>query len=302
MRCTTLTAARIWGIIAELAGWSLVTSADKGYTRAGDHVRVPYTGTNKPAWQKEADRAPARLRGPGERADAQLRSWRILAGDPHAKPVVSAGWGQILHLLLGDVEPDSFGGPGHGADRDGDLLAPPQMALLEQHVGHVMIARVDEEPLDLADLAVHGMDVVTGTDLCFTHGDDVLDGDPCQVRYARGGAARRGGDPRAAAFHHLFLLGGIEFVELGDGAAQPDFARRGADQVQRDQAAGLVAVLVLYDQVRHGAGGRVDDDAAHLAARAIRAACPGPDRELCLRCHGCVPLPVCGLDVACRRA
>jgi len=84
----------------------------------------PYKGKNKPPSQKEADRAHARLRGPGE-PNAQLKSWRILAGDPHTKPVVSADWGQILHLLLGDVEPDSFGHPGHGADRDGDLLAPP---------------------------------------------------------------------------------------------------------------------------------------------------------------------------------
>jgi DDE superfamily endonuclease/Helix-turn-helix of DDE superfamily endonuclease len=73
-----LTAARIWGIIAELAASGLVVLADKGYTGAGDHVRVPYKGTNKPASQKDANRAHARLRGPGERADAQLKSWRIL--------------------------------------------------------------------------------------------------------------------------------------------------------------------------------------------------------------------------------
>jgi hypothetical protein len=73
-----LTAARIWGIIAELAASGLVVLADKGYTGAGDHVRVPYKGKNKPASQKDANRAHARLRGPGERANAQLKSWRIL--------------------------------------------------------------------------------------------------------------------------------------------------------------------------------------------------------------------------------
>jgi DDE superfamily endonuclease/Helix-turn-helix of DDE superfamily endonuclease len=73
-----LTAARIWGIIAELAASGLVVLADKGYTGAGDHVRVPYRGKNKPASQKDANRAHARLRGPGERANAQLKSWRIL--------------------------------------------------------------------------------------------------------------------------------------------------------------------------------------------------------------------------------
>ena len=73
-----LTAARIWGIIAELAASGLVVLADKGYAGAGDHVRVPYKGKNKPASQKDANRAHARLRGPGERANAQLKSWRIV--------------------------------------------------------------------------------------------------------------------------------------------------------------------------------------------------------------------------------
>jgi hypothetical protein len=73
-----LTAARIWGIIRELAASGLVVLADKGYTGAGDHVRVPYKGKNKPASQKDTNRAHARLRGPGERANAQLKCWRVL--------------------------------------------------------------------------------------------------------------------------------------------------------------------------------------------------------------------------------
>jgi hypothetical protein len=73
-----LTAARIWGIIKELAACGLVVLADKGYTGAGEHIRTPYRGRNKPASQKEANRAHARLGGPGERANAQLKTWRIL--------------------------------------------------------------------------------------------------------------------------------------------------------------------------------------------------------------------------------
>jgi hypothetical protein len=73
-----LTAARIWGIVTELAASGLAVLAGKGYAGAGNHVRVPYKGKNKPASQKEANRAHARLRGPGERANAQLKSWRIL--------------------------------------------------------------------------------------------------------------------------------------------------------------------------------------------------------------------------------
>jgi hypothetical protein len=44
-----LTAARIWGILRELAASGLVVLADKGYHGAGDHIRTPYRGRNKPA-------------------------------------------------------------------------------------------------------------------------------------------------------------------------------------------------------------------------------------------------------------
>ena len=73
-----LTAARIWGIVRELASCGLVILADKGYAGAGEHIRTPYRGRNKPASQKDANRAHARLRSPGERANAQHKTWRIL--------------------------------------------------------------------------------------------------------------------------------------------------------------------------------------------------------------------------------
>ena len=73
-----LTAARIWGIVRELAASGLIVLADKGYTGAGAHIRTPYKGKNKPPSQKSANRAHAKLRGPGERANAQLKTWRIL--------------------------------------------------------------------------------------------------------------------------------------------------------------------------------------------------------------------------------
>jgi hypothetical protein len=80
-----LTAARIWGIVRELAACGLVVLAacglvvlgDKGYI-GEDDIRTPYRGRNKPASQKEANRSHARLRAPGERANAQLKSWRIV--------------------------------------------------------------------------------------------------------------------------------------------------------------------------------------------------------------------------------
>jgi hypothetical protein len=72
-----LTAARIWGILEELAAAGLITLADKGYQGA-EHARTPYKGKNKPQSQKDANRAHAALRSPGERANAQLKTWRIL--------------------------------------------------------------------------------------------------------------------------------------------------------------------------------------------------------------------------------
>ena len=62
----------------ELAASGLITLADKGYHGAGEHLITPYRGKNKPDSQKQANHAHARLRSPGERASAQLKTWRIL--------------------------------------------------------------------------------------------------------------------------------------------------------------------------------------------------------------------------------
>ena len=67
----------IWGVLAELEAAGLVTLADKGYQGAV-HAKIPYRGKNKPESQKDANRAHAKLRAPGERANAQLKTWRIL--------------------------------------------------------------------------------------------------------------------------------------------------------------------------------------------------------------------------------
>jgi hypothetical protein len=55
-----------------------VVLADKGYHGAGPPLITPYRGRNKPASQKDANKAHARLRAPGERANAQLKTWHIL--------------------------------------------------------------------------------------------------------------------------------------------------------------------------------------------------------------------------------
>jgi hypothetical protein len=67
----------IWGVLAELQAAGLVTLADKGY-QGSTHAKIPYRGKNKPESQKQANKAHAKLRAPGERANAQLKTWRIL--------------------------------------------------------------------------------------------------------------------------------------------------------------------------------------------------------------------------------
>jgi hypothetical protein len=74
-------AARIWNILAALEEAGLIALGDKGYhgyDETREYVIPPYKGRNKPDSQKDANRAHARLRGPGERANAQLKYWRIL--------------------------------------------------------------------------------------------------------------------------------------------------------------------------------------------------------------------------------
>ncbi len=74
-------AARIWNILAALREAGLIALGDKGYhgyDPTGRHMITPYKGRHKPESQKEANRVHARLPGPGERANAQLTTWRIL--------------------------------------------------------------------------------------------------------------------------------------------------------------------------------------------------------------------------------
>ena len=51
--------------------------ADKGY-QGSTYAKIPYKGKNKPDSQKQANKAHAKHRAPGERANAQLKTWKIL--------------------------------------------------------------------------------------------------------------------------------------------------------------------------------------------------------------------------------
>jgi hypothetical protein len=74
-------AARIWMVLAALREAGLIALGAKGYhgyDETGERVITPYKGRDKPESQKDANRVHARLRGPGERANAQLKYWHIL--------------------------------------------------------------------------------------------------------------------------------------------------------------------------------------------------------------------------------
>ena len=73
----------IWGVLDELEAAGLVVLADKGYQGAA-HAKTPYKGKNKPESQKQANKAHAKLRSPGERANAQLKTAQDLAHPPQA--------------------------------------------------------------------------------------------------------------------------------------------------------------------------------------------------------------------------
>ena len=77
-----LTAARTHNIIEALSGQNVMTFADKAYQGARGSVRTPFKRHRyRPKlsrWQKKANRAHARIRAIGERANATLKTWKVL--------------------------------------------------------------------------------------------------------------------------------------------------------------------------------------------------------------------------------
>jgi hypothetical protein len=64
--------------VRELAAAGLITLADKGDHGAGDHIRTPCKGQKQAGLAEGRQPAHATLRGPGERANAQLKTLRVL--------------------------------------------------------------------------------------------------------------------------------------------------------------------------------------------------------------------------------
>ena len=87
----------IWGMLDTLEKAGLVALADKGHL-ASTWAKIPYRGKNKPEPLKEANRAHAKLRAPGERANAQLKAWKIL-GKLRCYPWSAGKLAKAIHVL-----------------------------------------------------------------------------------------------------------------------------------------------------------------------------------------------------------
>jgi hypothetical protein len=87
-----LTAARIWGILRELAAASLVVLADKGYIGAGDHMHTPYRGRTNPPRRRPPTAPtpscahPASAPAPSSRPGTSCASSAAAPGRPASWP------------------------------------------------------------------------------------------------------------------------------------------------------------------------------------------------------------------------
>jgi hypothetical protein len=107
-----LTAARTHGIIETLTSANVMTFADKAYQGARGSIRTPFKRHRyRPklsAWQKKVNRAHARIRAIGERANATLKTWKVLTRlrccPRRATAIVQA------ILVLHHVENPTYGG------------------------------------------------------------------------------------------------------------------------------------------------------------------------------------------------
>jgi hypothetical protein len=79
--------------------------------------------------------------------------------------------------------------------------------------------------------------------------------------------------------HGFDLLGGPERLELGQGAAKPDLARRSVYEVNGNKPPRARPVLGADCEVRDLPGDRVDDYATYLTADSIGAPGAGADPE-----------------------
>jgi len=99
-RTHDLTAARAHGVIEACLTRQILILADRAYQGAGATVRTPYYHHHEqPKHYQQFNRDHARLRAPGERAFARLKSWRALQR-ARCSPRRISRTVQAIHTLL----------------------------------------------------------------------------------------------------------------------------------------------------------------------------------------------------------
>jgi DDE superfamily endonuclease len=93
-------AARAHSIVQACLARQILVLADRAYQGAGATFRTPYYHHHEqPTHYQQFNRDHARLRAPGERAFAQLKSWRLLRRARCSTRRISTA-AQTIHTLL----------------------------------------------------------------------------------------------------------------------------------------------------------------------------------------------------------
>jgi hypothetical protein len=170
-------------------------------------------------------------------------------------------------------------------DRDRDLLASPQVTLLKQHVGHVLLG-IDHQSLNRPDPIVAGMDLLAATNFDLSHRNTIgerrvrgcLKGHSARLHAAgERGAIERPGECLTGAVwprpvgggQEPRLLGIVERIKLGGRAAELHGVTGRRHERDRHQAAQSVMVGGGDDEMGERLGDRVDDDTDHSPARPV---------------------------------
>ena len=126
-----------------------------------------------------------------------------------------------------------FFDPAHGADRDGHFLAAPEVTLLQEYVGHMMIVRCDDQPLHVSDLPVHRVHLLTAAHRHLAQRERVLRHSRCGVAGADDVAVGVVGHRHrligrvsgvTGPGQELDFLGDLEQFELGGRTAETNLA------------------------------------------------------------------------------
>jgi len=81
---------------------------------------------------------------------------------------------QISHFGLADVQLDPVAETGHRADGERHLFATPEVALLEQDMGHMVGFALDDKALHQSDFAIRRMDAITSVNSHLTRRELVM--------------------------------------------------------------------------------------------------------------------------------